>query len=104
VRELREREDSEHEPSFRSRFARGAEFMKDASAQSQLVRADIENLQRAVRDLNRHRAVASPDSPAVRSKATRLSAPTGRARVVSSKSAAQRAKTPKRSTARRSRP
>jgi hypothetical protein len=78
--------------------------MKDASHQSQLVRADIENVQRAVRHLNRHRAIASPDSPVARSNATRLSTPTGRARVASSKSAAWHARTPQRSTPKRSRP
>jgi hypothetical protein len=104
VREPREREDSQHEPLFNSRFARRAEIMTDASHQSQLVRADIEDLQRAVRDLNRHRAVGSPDTLVAHSNATRLSAPTGGARVAASKSAAWRARTPQRSAASRSRP
>jgi len=104
VREPRERDDGGHEPSSRDRSARGTEIMMNASLQSQLVHAHVENLHRAARRVNRDRAVASTASHSDRRDAPRLSALVRRVAVVSSESAARHASTPRRSTARRSRP
>jgi len=103
VRERRERDDGEHEPSSRNRFVMGTETVINASLQRQLVHAYIDNLHEAVRDVNRDRAIASTNIRVDRSNPTRLSAPIGRAMSGLSKSAATRAGTAQRST-RRSRP
>jgi hypothetical protein len=79
VRELCEREDSEHQPLSCNRFAEGTKIMMNPSLQRQFARVQIENLNRGARDVNRHRTVASTDSLRRRSNAMRLSAPIGRA-------------------------